>query len=252
MTARTSERVGMLDEIRGFAIVCMVVYHLMFDLSYFYEIKVPIFMDGWFGIVRDFFAGTFIFISGIACRYSQNNLKRGVQCFFLGMVMTFVTAFVTPEAPVYFGILHLLGVCMMIYGLCEKFVDCVPPSAAITACAVLFSVTHGVAQRYLGFTKSISLRIPDEIYSAELLFPFGFIKYGFASVDFFPLLPWFFVFAAGAYTGVYIRQKKFPTWFYNCHEPFFGFAGRHSLWIYLLHQPVLALVLTAVTGQGLF
>ena len=252
MKVRTSERVGMLDEIRGFAIVCMVVYHLMFDLSYFYGIKVPVFMDDWFGIVRDFFAGTFIFISGIACRYSKNNLKRGVQCFFLGMIMTFVTAFVTPEAPIYFGILHLLGVCMMIFGLCENFADKIAPPYAMGASALLFWLTHGVTERYLGFAKGFSLKIPDEIYSAGLLFPFGFIKYGFASVDFFPLLPWFFVFAAGAYVGVYVKGNKFPIWFYKCHEPFFAFAGRHSLWIYLLHQPVLALFLAIITGKTLF
>ena len=75
-------RVGLLDELRGFAIICMVVYHAMFDLKYLFGVNVPIFFDDWFDIVQTIFAGLFIFISGTVCRYSRNNLKRGVQCFF--------------------------------------------------------------------------------------------------------------------------------------------------------------------------
>ncbi|MCI5579391.1 MAG: DUF1624 domain-containing protein, partial [Oscillospiraceae bacterium] len=63
-TVSKNSRVYLLDEIRGFAIICMVIYHAMFELKYEFGINVPIFFDNWFGIIRDIFAGTFIFISG--------------------------------------------------------------------------------------------------------------------------------------------------------------------------------------------
>ena len=103
-----SSRVGILDELRGFAIICMVVYHAMYDLKYLFGLDIPIFFDGWFDVIRDIFAGLFIFISGTVCRYSSNNIKRGAQCFFIGMIMTFVMPFFT-SGTVMFGILHFLG-----------------------------------------------------------------------------------------------------------------------------------------------
>ena len=48
-----SKRVGLLDELRGFAILCMVVYHAMYDLKYIFGVDVPIFFDGWFNVIRD-------------------------------------------------------------------------------------------------------------------------------------------------------------------------------------------------------
>ena len=98
-----SSRVGILDELRGFAIICMVVYHAMYDLKYLFGLDIPIFFDGWFDVIRDIFAGLFIFISGTVCRYSSNNIKRGAQCFFIGMIMTFVMPFFT-SGTVMFGI----------------------------------------------------------------------------------------------------------------------------------------------------
>ena len=48
-----SSRVGILDELRGFAIICMVVYHAMYDLKYLFGLDIPIFFDGWFDVIRD-------------------------------------------------------------------------------------------------------------------------------------------------------------------------------------------------------
>ena len=129
-------RVGLLDEVRGFAIICMVVYHAMYDLRFVFGLDVPIFFEDWFDVIRDVFAGMFIFISGTVCRYSRNNLKRGAQCFFIGMVMTFVMPFFT-GGTIYFGILHFLGVSMMLFGLGEKLFDILPAWVGIIVCTAL-------------------------------------------------------------------------------------------------------------------
>ena len=50
-TSGGSARVGLLDELRGFAIICMVVYHAMYDLKYIFGLDVPVFFEDWFGII---------------------------------------------------------------------------------------------------------------------------------------------------------------------------------------------------------
>ena len=82
-----------------------------------------------------------------------------------------------------------------------------------------------------------------------LLTPLGFAPYGFTSSDYFPLLPNFGYFLLGtvvgkkAYAG---RKSLFPR-----ETPplgLFRWMGRHSLMIYLLHQPVLAAIVAAIAA----
>jgi uncharacterized membrane protein len=247
---RDSKRVGLLDEIRGFAIICMVVYHGLFSMQNFYGVSVPVFFDDWFGIIRNIFAGAFIFISGAVCRFSRNNLKRGAQCFFLGMVVTFAVALVQPALQIHFGILHLLGICMIIYALTEAFFDFVPPLAGILTFGVLFfllfNIPYGAPNGYIGFDGLFTIPIPEILYDAGVLFPLGFksphANYG----DYFPLIPWFCVFAAGCFFGVYARDNALPRWFYKTRVPFLAVTGRYTIWIYLLHQPIIILILNII------
>jgi len=250
---KSKKRVGFLDEVRGFAIICMVVYHVMFDLNELFGVSVPIFFDNWFYTVRDIFAGAFIFISGTVCRYSRNNLKRGAQCFLLGMVITFATAFAVPEFPVRFGILHFLGICMLIFGLGERdnnngnFWDIPPAAVGLIISVLLFMFTWRVPDGYVGFEKiGFKIALPEFIYKARLLFPLGFMGYGMAYADYFPLLPWFFLFFAGAYFGVFVKDNSAPEFFYKTRVKFLAAAGRHTIWIYLLHQPLAYLILNLI------
>lgn len=248
----TKNRVGFLDEVRGFAIICMVVYHLMFNLKYMFGVDVPIFFESWFDVIRDIFAGTFIFISGIVCNYSRSNLKRGVQCFFIGMIFTFVTAFVTPSSPDVFGILHCLGVCMMVYGLFENVLKRIPPFIGIFFGAVLFMLTFNFSSGYSGIGELFKFKMPAFLYSTEVLFPLGFTGKGFVSLDFFPLCPWLFLFLAGSFYGVYVKEKRAPKFFYNTRIGFLAAAGRYSIWIYVLHQPIIYPLLCLIFGKSIF
>ena len=242
-------RAGFMDEVRGFCIICMVIYHVMFDLNYTYGIHIPIMFDGWFSIIRDIFAGMFMFISGMSCRYSRNNAKRGIQCFFVGMLITFVFAFFAPQAPILFGILHFMGISMMIYAIWDKYILKVPVKIAVPLCAVLFTLTRGITEGCLGPAKGIGIELPRFLYDAKLLFPFGFTAQGFQSFDYFPLLPWIFVFLAGAYIGEYAINEKMPAFFYKTHCKPLAFAGRYTLWIYILHQPVAMAVFWLIFGR---
>ena len=240
------QRVWMIDEIRGIAIILMVVYHFFFDIVVLYGVDIPAFYSPALNIVRDLFAGLFIFISGTACRFSRNNLKRGVQCFAFGMIMTYVTAAVLPSESILFGILHLLGVCMILFAFTERYLDKVPLWAGIGVCVVLFALTYGMKDGYFGIAGLFELPHPEFLKQSGLFFPLGIIGNGFSSSDYFPLLPWIFVFLAGTFFGVPVKEGKMPSFFYKRHLPPLAFAGRHTLWIYLLHQPVLMGILMVV------
>ena len=243
--AAGSERVGLLDELRGFAIICMVVYHAMYDLKFIFGVDVPIFFDGWFNIVRDIFAGLFIFISGTVCRYSSNNLKRGAQCFFIGMIMTFVMPFFT-GGTIMFGILHFLGISMMIFGLGEKVFDMLPATVGIIVCAILFILTWNVQSGYIGIGGLFELSLPSKAYEVGVLFPLGLHNSSFYSADYFPMLPWFFLFIAGSYFGIWAKRGALPKFFYPTHFKWLATVGRYTIWIYVLHQPVIYLIFSLI------
>ena len=169
-------RAGFMDEVRGFCILCMVVYHVCFDLNYTYNIHIPIMFDGWFDIVRDIFAGAFMFISGMSSRYSHNNAKRGIQCFFIGMIITFIFAFFAPTAPILFGILHFMGVSMMIYAIGDKYFLTIPAPVGIAVWNyVRLSRTctrcrNKAARIYLQCRTSFSARLQSTEFSVDGLF----------------------------------------------------------------------------------
>ncbi len=246
-TAGKGGRVFLLDEIRGLAIICMVVYHTMFDLKYIFDVDVPIFFESWFDVIRSIFAGTFIFISGAVCRFSRNNMKRGIQCFFLGMIITFVTPFFS-EQYVWFGILHFLGISMMLFGLGEKLFDMLPALAGLLIFGLLFVLTWNIpvivyennnvaSYGFFGIKGVFEWYLPASAYK-DVLFPFGLHSPSFGSSDYFPLMPWFFLFAAGSYFGIWAKDNALPKFFYNKHIGWLCTVGQHTIWIYMLHQPI--------------
>ncbi len=240
------KRAGIIDETRGIAVISMVIYHLYFDLTYFYGVDmgklIDVAMDWWQPLI----AGTFIFISGVAANYSRNNFKRGVLCFFIGMAFTFATAFITPEAPIYFGVLHLLGVCMMIYGFIGQFTSRIPWVLGMILFALLYFLTINVPHGYIGFNWLFRIDLPDVLYNARLLFPLGFRANSFASLDYFPLLPNFMLFMSGASLGVLFKSGRAAKGMYMVRFSGLAFIGRHAMLVYILHQPVLIAVLELV------
>lgn len=255
-TKNTSSRVGILDELRGFAIICMVVYHAMYDLKYIFGVDVPIFFDSWFDVIRDIFAGLFIFISGTVCRYSSNNIKRGAQCFFIGMIMTFVTPFFT-SSSILFGILHFLGVSMMLFGLGQKLFDLLPSWVGIALSVLLFVLTMnvkmtydgGIQTGYFGIAGLFELHFPQEAYNVGVLFPLGLHDASFASADYFPMMPWFFLFICGSYFGIIAKNGRLPKFCYPTHIKWLAAVGRYTIWIYVLHQPVIYFIFSLIFKQ---
>lgn len=87
------------------------------------------------------------------------------------------------------------------------------------------------------------LALPQALYASYTTAYLGFMPKSFFSTDYFPLLPWLFLFWAGYFLHHLVgRERLAPLRKSVC--PPLGWMGRHSLVLYLLHQPVILGVLT--------
>ena len=217
------KRIQLIDGLRGIAVVLMVIHNFLYDLVYFIGIPHQWFDNPVFNFLHYIFAGLFILLSGISSRFSRSNVKRGLKVIAVAILFTVVTYIM--DMPIIFGILHFLGVCMVLYGLTQKFWE---------RCKGIWFPILCVALIVLSAWAVNSIEI-----NSRWLWMFGWTYPGFVSFDYFPLFPWMFVFLLGTWLGGIIREGKMPGWFYDADMPLFPKIGRKSLIIYILHQPVL-------------
>lgn len=233
-------RIHLMDELRGFAVFCMIFYHAFYTLAYLYKIKIGLLLLNFFMPAEPYFAALFMFISGISSNLSRSNLKRGFKLLGLALVVTLVTYVAVPQEVIWFGILHFLSVCMILFGLVKPLFDRFRFSVIpVAVCAVLFAATSGISWGYLGFSPQLGFRLPNSLYRTNWLAPLGIYNENFFSSDYFPIFPWIFVFAAGTFIGKLAAAGKFPRFTYRSRVPFFSWFGRHALILYLVHQPVI-------------
>ena len=238
-------RVHLIDEIRGFAIICMVVYHAFYDIVVIFGVDIPLFYTDFIYALVVLFAGIFIFISGTSCLFSRNNLKRGFVCFMLGMIITTFTILFMKDSLDLFGILHMLGCCMMLFPLVSPLIKKIHPVVGLVVCLLLWGVTYNLSNGYL-FMGDYRIDMPDVWYTTQWLFPLGLPSRSFTSVDYFPLIPWIFCFYAGSFLGVMFKEHRLPASWYKLHIRPLAFVGRHTLLIYILHQPIIFPILALV------
>lgn len=237
MEGQPSGRIGLIDELRGFILLLMLFYHAVYDLVAIFGADIPWFYSFWGDALQKYIASHFVVISGLSCRLSRNNLKRGLAAFLLAMAMTAVTLIVMPEQRVLFGVLHMLAVCMVLFALLRPLLDRIPTALGAPLFVGIFILTSYVPRGWLGFPPFITA-LPLSLYQSKWLFWLGFPNAGFFSSDYFPLIPWLFLFLAGTFLGVYAKKGQFPKAAYPTRIPWLAAIGRHTLIIYLLHQPI--------------
>lgn len=225
-------RIWELDALRGAAILGVIVIHLLFDLGYFLGVTfhtsvVLQFIQQYGGVV-------FVALSGLCATLGRRSFRRGAAVFACGMAVTAVTygmvwlGMADETVIIRFGVLHLLGICMMLWPLLRRL-----PTWAMAVLGVLLVI--------LGYWfNSFYVTVP-------WLFPLGLRTSGFQSADYWPLLPqlgWFLLGAVVGRTAYKERRTLLPR-FPSAAAPvrFLCWCGRQSLWIYLLHQPALYLLI---------
>lgn len=236
-------RYALLDELRGLDLISMMLYHACWDLMFLFGIWMDWYI-GWPGrLWQQTICWVFILLSGFCVPLGHHTLKRGAQVFAAGALVTAVTLLFMPEDRVVFGVLTFLGSAMLLTGLLEPLLKKIPPAAGLAVSAVLFALTYHLDERWLGF-GGLRLALPDAWYANYFTAFFGFLPFDFYSTDYFALLPWLFLFWAGYFLhGVVGRARMEPLRRSVC--PALGWIGRHSLLLYLLHQPVIYGVLSA-------
>ena len=240
MEAKT-RRIELLDELRGFAILAMIVHHTFLDIGFVLGMDWGYKVFDKLCVLQPVFWAIFIIISGICSRLSRNTLKRGAIVFAAGLAVTLVTAVIMPKmgitgAEIYFGILSCLGVCMIITGLFMPLIKKTNPIFGMAICAALFAIFYSVSSGSLCFGL---IKLPEALYQTNWLMPLGIFSETFESADYFAILPWLFMFLFGAFLGQYAKDGAFPAFAYKKHSKFLSFIGRNSLWFYLAHQPVI-------------
>ncbi len=235
------DRFWEVDAARGVAIIMMIVYHSTYDLDTLggYDVQST---SGYWALFADLTAGLFLFLVGVSLALSRSRtsltgwrlfgkyLARGSRILAYGMVLTLIFL-ALGMGVVAFGILHLIGVSIIL----------AYPFLRLRFTNLVLGALMFAAGQYI---------MAQDLYSQSFwLSPFGVVPEGVVMPDYRPLLPWFGVVLIGLFFGnvVYgdgrrpaITEDKAPV----LARPLLP-LGRNSLFIYLIHQPIIAALLAA-------
>ncbi|BDZ70198.1 heparan-alpha-glucosaminide N-acetyltransferase [Methanobacterium petrolearium] len=151
-----------------------------------------------------------------------------MKLLILGLFITLITWIFIPQDFIVFGILHFIGIAIILeYPFLDK---------------KYLNLVLGIVFIIIGFiVAQFTVNYPWLLW-------LGLKPSVFVTVDYFPLFPWLGVVSLGLFIGKvlytkYKRRYPLPDLSKNLVIKIFSFLGRHSLIIYLIHQPILIMVL---------
>lgn len=243
MADKKRQRAYELDLLRGFALFMMLLMHFSWDVRYEFRVNVFEFLEAeWFvTFVHPLFLVIFVGVSGICCTFSKNNVRRGFKLLGAALGLTLVTILITNifkiSCLIIFNVLALLTVGVFLYSLIifiEKKTKADPrrTNAVLGILGATFAALGANLEKF------------DYVIDNPIFLPVGFVMYSMPMMaDYMPLFPWLGIFLIGCLIGrVCYTEKQSLLPAKNkaagviCAP--FEFIGRHSLIIYLLHQPV--------------
>ena len=213
-----TKRIWDLDALRGICLLGMVGIHLLYDL----RVSLPLPLK----LLQDWGGCAFLLLSGLCVTLGHRPVRRGLVVLGCGMVCTLVTwgmramGLAGAGSVIWFGVLHCLGVCMLLWPVFRQL-----PSPCLGALGGVW-IALGYALEHIWL-------------DGPWLMPLGIRYPGFVSADYFPLFPNLGFFLLGAVLGRTLYRKKESLLPNVRPNRFLCFCGRHSLAIYLLHQPIL-------------
>ncbi len=253
MTEKTS-RSGwyyLIDGLRGFALLNMLLFHFFYDFYVVFGVNYRWYYNPAAKAWQQFICISFLLISGISWHFSKNNLKRGILLNLYGLAITAVTFIFVPSQTVWFGILNGIGCCTLIMIPLHKLFQWLKnrftshgrllPLTGFIASLLLFLLTRHIDDGHLNvFGQAVYL--PDWLYAFKPMTILGFPYTGFASGDYFPVLPWIFIFMTGYFIWDMICYSPHLLQIFRTKIPFLSRIGKNTIRIYLLHQPLLYLI----------
>ena len=233
------KRIWEIDALRGFLILCVIISHTLYYSSTILGLfRIPPLIR----YVMQYGGALFVILSGLSSTLGSNGFRRGLFVFAGGMVLTagsyagVLLGWLGDDMIIHFGVLHLLGFAMMLSPLLKKL-----PSWLLCV--------FGLAVVVVGYW----LEAQPALVETRLLFPIGLRFPGFTSGDYFPMAPHLGWFCLGIVLGrLLYREKKtrFPgVSDSNSFVRFFCFCGRNSLYIFIIHLPIVGLLMMLISSQ---
>ncbi len=239
-------RYNLIDILRGTSVICMIIYHTMWDLVYLFDVEIPLFRSNAMHIFQQYILWSFVIISGFCINLCKKPLKRGFITLGASIILSTATLIVIPDATVIFGVLTFLGTAMVITGATKKHLSAIRYYVGIPVSVLLFMLTYNIPDGNLGFGSLVIAELPISLYTSYITAFFGFPQSGFSSADYVPLIPWIFLYLFGFFLYNFLKSKDWLKKLSVAKLPPLEWTGRHALIIYLAHQPVIFVVLYLV------
>lgn len=225
-------RLGVIDGLRGFALCLMVVYHFVYDLVWFGVLRADFNNDPFWLGYRGSVVTLFLGLVGVSLVLARRR-GAGMGAFWRRIalitgcaVLVSVASYLTfPQTYITFGVLHCIAVSSV---LAEVLVDW--PQAALVA-GVAVVIAGNVVQR--------------RFFDAPGLNWIGMMTHKPLTEDYVPIFPWLGVVLIGIAVGHWLlaRERRSLSVLSAATPGWLAWTGRHSLVIYLVHQPVLVGIL---------
>ncbi len=225
----SKQRLPLLDVIRGIAIIMMIVFHFAWNLQVFGFVSRDTLMTPGWSALGDVTLFLFLSISGFCMiwfwrdRFTWQGVKRRfIKVGLAALAVTIVTLIIYPNAFVYFGVLHHIALGSVLLAVFRKL-----STFHLVAAALLF----GLAPMWFA----------SSFFNPPFWWWTGLNVYKAGSQDYVPLAPYYWMMLAGAVAAKTAPRKRTTAILSKDLAPLkpLAWAGRHSLAIYLIHQPIL-------------
>ena len=226
---QTKGRITFFDTIRGLSVVSMILFHFTYDLFFISHVKLtwftPLVMQIWIPSI----SYPFIFIAGCMCAFSKDSFKRTGVYGLVALAIFAATTFAKVDTPITFGIFFCMASCTLVEALISRFA--VPPKgyAAAVLLLLIFVVCIPISTGHIGI-GNVVFSLPKELYQT----------------------PYLFLYLSGAAFNRQFKEAGYPNWMKRFSLPLITEIGRHSLLIYILHQPILLLIALFVSQNIVF
>lgn len=230
-------RYELLDAIRGLAIINMVLYHFSYDVCVLYGVWPALLSDMRAHVWQQYICFSFILISGAVWHLGRHPMRQGLLLNGLGLLFTLITALFVPSAVIYFGVLSFLGCAMLLMIPLARPLSHIPAPVGLAGSLLLFVLLRHLSQGVIG-VGAWTISVPDALYHGWISTIFGLPFPGFFSSDYFPILPWFFLFTAGHFACLWAQQHAKVRQVLTCRIPLLSRLGKYSIYVYVIHQPV--------------
>ena len=240
------------DLLRGIALLCMILYHTLWDLVFIYNVDLPWFLSEGARTFQMGIRWSFLLISGFCWSFGRKPWKRGLVILGCSALITAVTAFLMPESIILFGVLTLIGTGMLATVPLHMLTKKHSPYWGFFLCTVLFLFTLKAEYGVLGFGSWALIRLPDALFANYLTAFLGFYPPGFFSTDYVPLIPWLFLYWVGYFLFRILEKHRWVKHLSAVSCPPLEWIGKRSLLIYMVHQPliygILFLIFSLIPG----